>query len=270
MPSTWRHLCSFSNLGFQPATGPRSRWVVRSLISTLAIAILGSGCGSPDPAEPTDPVSEPVVASTDPLSTDQPSDPPSSDPVDPSELSLLIVTLDTTRADRLAPYGADDVETPNLARLAVTPVTLPSHASLFTGLYPPRHGIRNNGIHYLSDPVDTLAERLRGEGFRTAAVVSAAVLDARYGLDQGFEIYDDDLREGGPKALRLNAERPARRTVDRARQWLDQLADERFFLWVHRFDPHAPYAPPEPFLRRFVSEDGSTIDGETNTLRKVK
>lgn len=178
--------------------------------------------------------------------------------------SLLVITLDTTRADHLQPYaGSDGAATPHLQTLAdqgvvferawaTAPVTLPTHASLWTGLNPPSHGVRNNGIHYLSPEHETLAEVLGRHGFRTAAFVSAAVLDHRYGLDQGFDHYDDDMSSGGPKQLRLNAERPAHLTVAAAGQWLDQRAtDERFFLWVHLFDPHAPYDPPPPWKDRY-------------------
>ena len=172
--------------------------------------------------------------------------------------SFLLITLDTTRADHLEPYGAD-VETPHLRSLAerggffehawaVGPVTLPTHSSLFTGLLPHEHGVRNNGIHYLEEAHETLAEILRRKGFRTAAFVSAAVLDHRYGLHQGFEFYDDDLSAGGARRQRLNAERPAGATVDAALTWLSNLGgEERFFLWVHLFDPHAAYTPPEPW-----------------------
>lgn len=177
--------------------------------------------------------------------------------------SFLLVTLDTTRADHLEPYGARGAETPALAALAgegalferayaVAPVTLPTHASLFTGQDPPAHGVRNNGIHALPPTATTLAELLRDAGFRTGAFVSAAVLDRRYGLDQGFEHYDDDLAGGNPKAPREVAERPAEATVAAARTWLDALpATERFFLWVHLFDPHAAYAPPPLWAERF-------------------
>ncbi len=189
----------------------------------------------------------------------------------PPAPSFLLVTLDTTRADHLEPYGADGVETPVLQSLAqggvvferayaVTPVTLPSHASLFTGLDPPSHGVRNNGIHSLGSSTTTLAEVLLGEGYRTAAFVSAAVLERRYGLDQGFEVYDDDLAAGRPKAPRMVAERPAEVTVDAAHAWLNTLGQEQtFFLWVHLFDPHAVYAPPEPFASRFREQP---YDGE--------
>lgn len=182
---------------------------------------------------------------------------------------LILITLDTTRPDHLEPYGAEDAETPVLQSLArrgvvferayaTTPVTLPSHASIFTGLAPPSHGVRNNGIHYLGQDATTLAEVLRSAGYRTAAFVSAAVLERRYGLDQGFEVYDDDLA-AGRKAPRLVAERPAGATVTAAASWLDGVGGEPFFLWVHLFDPHALYAPPEPFAERF---SGRPYDGE--------
>jgi arylsulfatase A-like enzyme len=171
--------------------------------------------------------------------------------------SLLLVTLDTTRADRLAPYGAT-LETPTLTGLAeqgalferafaTTPVTLPSHASIFTGLYPPAHGVRLNGLHLLPDGLPTLAELLAEAGFRTAGFVSSAVLDRRFGLARGFEHYDDDLSAGSPREVGFYAERAAGRTIEAARGWLGRLdPGERFFQWVHLFDPHAVFAPPPP------------------------
>ncbi|MCD4750495.1 MAG: sulfatase-like hydrolase/transferase [Thermoanaerobaculales bacterium] len=173
--------------------------------------------------------------------------------------SFVLITLDTTRADRLSSYGAEDVETPAMESLAkrgvlfenayaVAPITLVSHTSMLTGLNPPRHGIRNNGIHHVADEITTISEILRDEGFRTAAFVSAAVLDHRYGLDQGFEVFDDDLSQGGNRRARMVPDRPAGSTVDAAQLWLDEIEpDERFFLWVHFYDPHAVYSPPPPF-----------------------
>lgn len=135
---------------------------------------------------------------------------------------------------------------------AVSPITLPTHATLMTGLYPPHHGVRSNGRHRLSTDNVTLAEVLRDQGFHTAAFLSAAVLERRYGLDQGFEVYDDDLSQGKVEEARMITERPAAVTVERAKQWLDGLSDEKpFFLWVHLFDPHASYDPPAPFGERF-------------------
>lgn len=175
------------------------------------------------------------------------------------ERSVLVVTVDTTRPDRLEPYGADNVATPVLSRLAqrgivfenatsVAPITLVAHTSIMSGLYPFEHGVRNNGMQYVSDSVTTLAERLQAEDYRTAAFVSAAVLDRRYGLDQGFEVYDDDLSQRRNVGPRMVADRPAEYTVDAATARLDSLdADENFFTWVHFYDPHASYSPPPPY-----------------------
>ncbi len=217
-----------------------------SCLAALLLGLLACGC-RPGPAPPAA-AAEPSAAAGAP---------------DPADLSFLLITLDTTRADHLEPYGAGGAETPSLRALAqqgvlfehayaTTPVTLPSHASILTGLYPPRHGVRDNGIHYLDEGHATLAEILAGQGLRTAAFVSAAVLDRRFGLGRGFATYDDDLRAGRPREPRMNAERGAGATVDAARTWLDGLgAGERYFLWVHLFDPHATYTPPEPWAQRF-------------------
>ena len=167
--------------------------------------------------------------------------------------------MDTTRADRLQPYGCEDVATPALQRLAddgvvferacaVAPLTLVAHTTLLTGLYPPHHGVRNNGIHYVADEVVTLAERLQRNGWRTGAFVSAAVLEKRYGLTQGFETYDDDLSSGRERHPRVVPDRPADAVVGAALSWLGSLAaGERYFAWVHFYDPHAAYSPPPPF-----------------------
>ena len=177
----------------------------------------------------------------------------------PERASVLLVTMDTTRPDHLEPYGGPQGATPNLVKLAetgvvfdhaysVAPITLVAHSSIHTGLYPPQHGVRNNGIHSLRPEVETLAERLHEAGLRTAAFVSAAVLEKRYGLDQGFEVYDDDLSTGRERHPRMVPDRPAEATVKAASAWLDGLKDdERFFLWVHFYDPHAPYSPPPPY-----------------------
>ena len=173
--------------------------------------------------------------------------------------SVLLITVDTTRADYLEPYGSETVKTPSLQRLAdtgvlferaysVAPITLVAHTTMLTGLYPPEHGVRNNGTHYVPDGLVTLSELLQGDGYRTAAFVSAAVLEARYGLGQGFEVYDDDLSSGRSRQPRMVADRPAEAVVENVTSWLDGLAaDERFFVWAHLYDPHASYSPPPPF-----------------------
>ena len=186
--------------------------------------------------------------------------------------NVVILTLDTTRANRLGCYGHVLAQTPTLDRIAaegirvddavtVVPVTLPSHATIFTGLIPPHHGVRNNGEFHLDPKHRTLAEIVRDEGYETAAFVSAFVLDARFGLDQGFDVYDDsvDFAVGSGLVKQIN-ERRASAVTNAAIDWLDARTSKRpFLLWVHYFDPHSPYEPPEPFAGRFSN---SLYDGE--------
>jgi|CXWL01.1.fsa_nt_gi arylsulfatase A-like enzyme/tetratricopeptide (TPR) repeat protein len=169
--------------------------------------------------------------------------------------AILLVTLDTTRADHVAPEAPAE-DTPNLAALAArgvsfaqaytpVPLTLPAHASMMTGLYPGGHGIHENGRRVPADQ-RLLAAVLAGAGFHTAAVVSGAPLDSSYGLARGFATYDDDFGPGGN-------ERKAAATTDRALEVLAGLG-EPAFLWVHYFDPHEPYWPPKRFLARFPED----------------
>ncbi len=169
-------------------------------------------------------------------------------------LNVLVVTLDTLRADRLGSYGYAPARTPVLDTLAdrgirfanaatTTPLTLPSHASLFTGLYPPTHGVRDNGIFSLPESIPTLTERFRQAGYRTGAVVAASVLNREYGLARGFDSYDD-MGAAGSDPLGASfgyAERDAVEITDTALEWLEAGEGERFFLWAHYFDCHAPY-----------------------------
>jgi arylsulfatase A-like enzyme/cytochrome c-type biogenesis protein CcmH/NrfG len=191
--------------------------------------------------------------------------------IDRSKRSVLLITVDTTRADRLSPYGYQDIATPALQRLAnegivfehasaVAPITLPAHTSILTGLYPPQHQVRNNGTHYVPDEVETLAERLQLEGYRTGAFVSASVLEKRYNLNQGFEVYDDDLSGSVARFPRVVPDRPGNLTVDSVSEWLDTLAEEdRYFAWVHFYDPHAAYNPPPPYRTTYRDDP---YDGE--------
>ena len=183
--------------------------------------------------------------------------------VGPNDLSVLLITLDTTRADRIGAYGFADIETPHLDRLAaegvlfeqaqaVAPLTLPAHSSIFTGEYPPAHGVRDNGGFYLDDEHVVLAEILRDEGLRTGGFVGAFVLDAKWGIAQGFDHYFDDFELGDTVRMALNEiERPAGEVTDAALAWLDEAPEARFFSWVHYYDPHSPYEPPEPFAERY-------------------
>jgi arylsulfatase A-like enzyme len=173
--------------------------------------------------------------------------------------NVVVVTLDTTRADALGCYGTEAALTPTIDALAArgvrfsaaratAPVTLPSHASIFTGTYPFQHGVRDNGTFVLSADAHTLAERLGAAGWQTAAFTAAFVLDSAFGLAQGFDRYDDvgdqQAATGGE-----GEERPAEEVVDRALAWLATADRGRpFFLWVHLFDPHFPYAPPADLL----------------------
>ncbi len=174
--------------------------------------------------------------------------------------SALLITLDTTRADALGCYGGAtpevSVELDGLARRGVlfenahtvAPLTLPAHASMLTGLYPPVHGIRNNGARALPCSARTLAEAAQEAGFQTAAFLAAVVLDRAFGLDQGFETYSAPVNP----ALQVRYEfacRPARAVIDEALAWLGARDRARpFFLWIHLFDPHQPYDPPPEFL----------------------
>ncbi|MEN8160404.1 MAG: sulfatase-like hydrolase/transferase [Myxococcota bacterium] len=174
---------------------------------------------------------------------------------------IVLVSIDTLRADRVGCYGSARAETPTLDALAargvrfenaVAPaaITLPSHATLLTGLDPPQHGVRHNGFFVLSAEHPTLPEELGSAGFTSAAFVSAFVLDARFGLARGFDVYDDDLGLARSDQHGAVPERRGDRTVDAALAWLERAPD-RFFVWLHLYDPHAGYAPPSPWAERF-------------------
>ena len=184
--------------------------------------------------------------------------------VGPDGMNLLVITLDTTRADRLGAYGYEGVETPTLDRLAregvlfdqtmaVAPLTLPAHTSIFTSRFPPEHGIRDNGGFFLSPGQTTLATVLKKRGLSTGAVVAAFVLDGKWGLDQGFENYVDEFEIPENRGFGMGEiQRPANEVVDRALPWLEKVKGNRFFAWLHFYDPHAPYEPPEPFETRYA------------------
>ncbi|MBI3491506.1 MAG: sulfatase-like hydrolase/transferase, partial [Acidobacteria bacterium] len=185
-------------------------------------------------------------------------------------LNVLLVTIDTFRADRLG-VGL----TPALDRLADTgvrftnarsavPLTLPSHTSILTGRLPPEHGVRENGTDTLEGTHATVAQRLKSRGYQTAAFIGAFVLDRRFGLARGFDTYDDRIPRDPNATERLEAERPASAVVDSALAWLaahtppassappalPALPAPPFFVWIHLYDPHAPYTPPGEFVQR--------------------
>jgi arylsulfatase A-like enzyme len=135
---------------------------------------------------------------------------------------------------------------------STAPITLPAHASLLTGLFPSRHGARDNGLFELSAEVPTLAEHFGASGYATAAFVSAAVLGRQYGLARGFGHYDDEMSHEPSDDPQKIATRRGNATVDAALQWLDGVPRERpVFIWVHLFDPHRPWRAPEPWASRF-------------------
>ncbi len=194
--------------------------------------------------------------------------------------NLVLITLDTVRADRLSAYGYAGAETPNLERLAregtrfdqafsAVPLTLPSHATILTGTLPARHGLRNNGAGRLPAGIPTLATALSNAGFQTGAFVASFVLDRRFGLDRGFAVYDDEIERDPSAARTYEAERPGPAVTDRALGFLDKALEKapqpppepakRFFLWLHLYDAHAPYAPPEPYRSRHPQDP---YDGE--------
>jgi arylsulfatase A-like enzyme/Tfp pilus assembly protein PilF len=179
-------------------------------------------------------------------------------PFQPRPMNVVLITVDTLRADRLGSYGNREISTPNLDRMAESavlfenaatsaPITLPAHASILTGTYPLFHGVRDNGRSALPPERTTLAEVLRPHGYATGAFVGAFVLDSRFGLDQGFDRYFDDFDRSSGASERRGGE-----VIGEALAWMDSVRDRRFFAWIHLFDPHVPYDPPSE-LRR--SED---------------
>lgn len=186
-------------------------------------------------------------------------------------MNLLIITLDTMRADRIGAYGYEKARTPHLDNLAKTgilfadcyspvPVTLPSHCSLFTGVYPLSHRVRDNGTFILSDAETTLAEILKERDFETYAVVASFVLLAKFGLNQGFSVYDDSL-SAGELLHNYYSEITADAVYAKFKRWFTDRREKKFFAWVHFYDPHAPYTPPEDY-RAGGSGLSDMYDGE--------
>jgi len=186
-------------------------------------------------------------------------------------LNLVVVTIDTLRPDHLRCYGYQKIETPNIDAIArsgvlfenavtQTPLTPPSHASIFTGLNPPSHHVRNTGGFILPSSTTTLATILQQQGWDTAAFISSAVLKKFFGFNQGFAVYDDQMpKPGKGHEFIEDAERRAGDTVDHALRWLDAQSGKPYFLWVHVYDPHAPYQPPSPYKEQYKDR---LYDGE--------
>jgi arylsulfatase A-like enzyme/Flp pilus assembly protein TadD len=186
----------------------------------------------------------------------------------PEKPNVLLVTIDTLRADHLGCYGSKIVRTPAIDALAArgilftrafahTPSTLPSHTDILLGLTPNAHGVHDNSNFIVRDSFLTLAEWLKAQGYATGAFVGAFPLDSRFGLVQGFDVYDDNYGSQGPTDM-VFVERKAEVVVANALEWLKGRSGP-WFLWVHVFDPHQPYEPPEPFKSQFP---GRPYEGE--------
>ncbi len=186
--------------------------------------------------------------------------------------NLIVITMDTTRADHLGCYGYKQIRTPNIDGLAARgvvfeeafsaqPVTLPSHCSIMTGRYPFHHGVRDNNIYKLPQDEQTLAEILVDEGYLTTAFIGSFILSHEFGLDQGFHFYNDAFVRPKQKG-QLPVDRRASEISFLANEWFDAVADEiatrPFFLWLHYYDPHADYDPPQPYRTAY----SNPYDGE--------
>ena len=241
----------------------------------LAALLIGAGCSSPESsrqqrsrAETGAPPPGAAQGTGAPGGSDSSSAWADVAPAEPAA-NLILITLDTTRRDRLSCYGFAKPTTPHLDRLAEegilfeqactpVPITLPAHATMLTGLYPFQHGVRHNGSYVLSGSVRTLAEMLKERGYETSAILAAFTVERRFGLAQGFDHYDDRFSAafapGSIEAQRVGAE-----VTRLALEWIAHRSGKPFFLWVHYFDPHAPYHPPEPYKSRFP---GDAYSGE--------
>ncbi len=178
--------------------------------------------------------------------------------------SVILITIDTLRADRLGCYGYRQIKTPNIDRIcqegvkfahcvSQVPLTLPSHTTILSGTYPFYHNVRDNGGFVVPQQLLTVAEVLKKHGFTTGAVVGAYVLDGKWGLNQGFDFYYDNFDLAKYKRISLSSvERRAEEVVKHAIEWLSRNMNRRFFLWVHVYDPHTPYNPPPPFDREYA------------------
>ncbi len=185
--------------------------------------------------------------------------------------NIILITIDTLRADRLPVYGYTGVKTPHISNLAASsivfqdtiaevPLTLPSHTSILTGLLPLKHGVRDNATFVLDSKITTLAEILKAQGYTTAAFVSSAVLDSRYKLDQGFDFYFDNFEESGiEESPGTGVERRAADTEKEAEEWILENREKKSFIWVHFYDPHDPYKPPVPYQTEYAA---APYDGE--------
>lgn len=187
--------------------------------------------------------------------------------------NIVLITIDTLRADHLHCYGYQQIRTPNIDRLAAegtrfttvitaAPLTLPAHCSIMTGTYPMFHGVRDNVGYRLDPGTETLAQILKQHGYATGAFVGAYVLDRAFGLGTGFDFYYDHFEaQTGPRdTINLaQLKRPGKEVVDQALAWIEKTSGRPFFAWIHLYDPHDPYDPPAPFKSEYAAKP---YDGE--------
>jgi arylsulfatase A-like enzyme/Tfp pilus assembly protein PilF len=192
------------------------------------------------------------------------------------ETPVILISIDTLRSDRLPAYGYDRVSTPHIDALRADsilyerayshcPLTLPSHATMFTGLLPSANGVRDNVGYRIDDKVPTLAELLKRNGYATGAAISAFVLRRESGMGRGFDFYDDDVEAIGKSDVIGHVQRDGRQTVAATEQWLDRNEKNPFFLFVHLYEPHTPYTPPEPFKSQYKDK----YDGEIANVDQI-
>jgi len=232
--------------------------LIDALVVITGIACSSIGCGRGEQAE----LPAPAEVSGSEWRSD----------IGPKNLNIVLITIDTLRSDRVSSYGSDLVDTPNIDGFAsegvlfsnaasTVPFTLPAHSSILTGLYPPGHGVRENVGYTLDAGIPTLAEVLSAGGWSTAGFISAFVLDSRWGIGRGFDHYFDDFNPSDFETPNLGSvQRSGDVTIGEAVRWLDgRPQNAPFFLWLHLYDPHDPYEPPEPFKSQYPDRP---YDGE--------
>jgi arylsulfatase A-like enzyme len=209
---------------------------------------------------------------------------PSASAASNSEPNVIVITVDTLRADHLGCYGYKKIRTPNIDALAAdgarferaytaVPVTLPSHTVMFTGTYPMLNGMHDFAANKLGATQPTLASVLKENGYATAAVIGSAVLDSRFGLNRGFDFYHDHFDFNRLQESNLEEmERPGNLVADVTLDWLSKNYSKKFFLWMHLYDPHYPYRPPAPYAAEYKDRpyDGEIAFADAQVGRLIR
>ena len=198
--------------------------------------------------------------------------------------NVVVITIDTLRADHVGCYGYKQIRTPNIDALAAdgarferaytaVPVTLPSHTVMFTGTYPMLNGMHDFAANKLNATQPTLASVLKEHGYATAAVIGSAVLDSRFGLNRGFDFYYDHFDFNRLQESNLEEmERPGNMVADVTLDWLSKNYSKKFFLWMHLYDPHYPYHPPAPYAAEYKDRpyDGEIAFADAQVGRLIR